>query len=65
MNSGGCTGAAEEAAEDMVVVDVVEAEAAVWAEVVVKAEVEWVARLPQGRAVFVYAPAVVTKRGME
>ena len=26
MNSGGCTGAAEEAAEDMVVVDVVEAD---------------------------------------
>jgi hypothetical protein len=43
----------------------VQAEAEVWAEVVGKAKVEWVARLPRGRAVFVYAPTVATKKGME
>ena len=43
----------------------VQAEAEVWAEVVGKAEVKWVARLPRDRAAFVYAPAVATKKGME
>ena len=43
----------------------VQVEAEVWAEVVGKAEVEWVARLLRGRAAFVYAPAVATKKGME
>ena len=35
------------------------------AEVVGKAEVEWVGRLPRDRAAFVYAPTVATKKGME
>jgi len=39
--------------------------AQVEAEVVDKAEVEWVARLPRDRAAFVYAPTVATKKGME
>ena len=40
-------------------------EAEVWAEVVGKAEVEWVARLARDRAAFVYARAVATKKAME
>ena len=43
----------------------VQAEAAAWAEVVGKAEVEWVARLPRDRAAFVYVPVVATKKAME
>lgn len=42
-----------------------EAWAAVWAVVVDKAEVEWVARLPRDRAAYVCAPTVATKKGME
>ena len=43
----------------------VQAEAEVWAEVVGKAEVEWVARLPRDRADFVYAPTVAIKKGID
>jgi len=45
--------------------DKARAEGAVWAEVVGKAEVEWVACLPRDRVVFVCAPTVATKKGME
>ncbi|MBL7186446.1 MAG: hypothetical protein ISS70_08975 [Phycisphaerae bacterium] len=42
-----------------------QAKDAAWGEGKAKVEVEWVARLPRDRAVFVYAPTVATKKGME